>query len=421
MKRSFQFLTGFALILPLLLFTGCDKPEDQVLPQESTSRARIGDFAPIISNGGFDPELFANKLEMYLKGKVPGAGYRIWVNGQPFSKGSTGVGKARYPIDAPELAYTPTVRQDVAGCTQFVTALTVLRILERNGKSAQEPVWPYLPSYFKPHPDFKKLRFIDLLSHTSGLVDLSPGTPNDYVEDIQATVESGIQLSEFTNNQYDQEPMNYTICRLLVPYLIAKLEDPTILNILKQIEGNAIQLNLYTSLTFLEQVRSAVLKPAGIGTWNQVDFQPWGGSSNQLAKFYPTNLANSPGLNGVSRVKTSGAVGLYINANELAQVVAAARAGKIVSANTYQLMKLGKSLKHSLGFDDAFDGKHGSYYYKHSYMEDYSGGNLSAAIIDFHGDSGEPLNVQLVLTANMPNKVATHPIILSQIFDESWK
>jgi hypothetical protein len=422
MKTFLNFFTGIALTASLLITTtSCDRFENQIQPElTSTGQARLGGFD--LSNGGFDPALFAQKIEAQLDTKVPGFGYRMWVDGKEYTTGiaaNGGGGKARYAVDAPALNYTAQTRQEVASCTKFVVALTVMRILERNGKSTSEFVWPYLPSYFKVHPDFKKLRFIDLLSHTSGIVNYgNANTQNGQLNDVQDAIENGIQLNEYTTNTWDYENMNYGVLRLTVPYLYINLENPSVKDSFKALETNYAILNKTLADIFINAVRTEVMLPAGIAAWQQVDFQDWGIAANQATKYYPNNITSQPGNNNPSNVLDPGAGGLVISADELAQVMAKARAGKIVSANTYQQMKAGKLGLFQLGFDNNIIGKYGSYFHK-------NGGspNVSATVMDFQGKSGNEsaVNVQLVVMANTNSSQAGSPGVWASLFDQSWK
>lgn len=415
MKASLNFLPGLALTTSLLLATtACDKLPDVQPDAPTNGSARTGDFG----NSGFDPALFASKIEARLTGDVPGFGYRIWVNGQPYISGKGGGGKARYLVDAPALDYTAKTRQEVASSTKFVTALTVLRILERNGKTTGELVWPYLPAYFKPHADFKKLRFIDLLSHTSGIVPYySDAVQKGQLNSVQLSVEKGIQLNELTNITYDYENMNYGVLRLTVPYLLSKLDNSETAA-LQQNENNYPVLNKLVADLFIRAVRNEVMQPAGLAAWSQVHFEDWGSPANQFTKYYPLNNTNQPGVSNPSNALDPGAGGLVISADELAQVVAKARAGKIVSPGTYQQMKGGKIGMYQLGFDNNIIGKYGSYYHK-------NGGtaNVSAVVMDFQGKSNSEssVNVQVAITTNMGGSEVGNPGIWANLFDASWK
>lgn len=417
MKTFLNFFTGLALTTSLLMTTtGCERFSDIQPEPTPQGQARLGTIGDI-SNGGFDPALFAQKIEARLTGKVPGFGYRIIVNGQHYMN-TGGGGKARYAIDAPELAYTANTRQDIASSSKFVTALTVLRILERNDKNANELIWPYLPTYFKPTEDFKKLRFIDLLSHTSGIVNYSNAdTQNGELNDMQDAVENGIQLAEFTNQTYDYENMNYALCRLLVPYMVGKLEQPDCLKQLYALENSYAELNTMQATIFRAYIRSVVMKAAQLPNWNSVDLQNWGVPANQYTLYYPGNNTTIAGNTDPSNFLSSGPGGLVISAHELAQVVAATRAGMIVSASTLTLMKTGKN-KNQLGFDDAIAGTHGVYYHKNG-----GNGNISSVLMDFQGNTGNEgaVNVQLVITANMGGSEAGSPSVWAKLFDESWK
>lgn len=160
------------------------------------------------------------------------------------------------------------------------------------------------------------------------------------------------------------------------------------------------------------------MKPAGIAQWAAVDFKDWGGPANQMTKYYTGNNTNQPGNNNGSNALDPGAGGLVISANELVQVVAKARQGKIVSINMYQQMKAGKIGLYQLGFDNNIIGKYGSYFHK-------NGGafNMNSVLLDFQGKSNNEsaVNVQLVITTNRSGSEVANPAVWASLFDASWK
>lgn len=413
MNASLTFFTGLALTSSLLLVTtGCDRLDD--LRPAPQGAARTGDFTS--PNGSLDKALFASKIKAHLTGKVSGFGYRIWVNGKPYSEEGGGGGLARYPIDAPALAYTAQTRQEVVGGTQFVTALAVLKTLERNGKTVDEFVWSYLPSYFKPHPDFKKLRFRHLLWHTSGIITYNaPNVKNGEINSIQLSVEKEIQLGELYGNIQDNQDMNYQILRLTVPYLIANLGSPQLKSTLASFEDSHLALGTSTFGVFEGVVQLDVMKAAGIEEYTDIEFADALFPANQFTKYYPGNATGQPGHNNVPNLRDAGAVGLVISADELAQVLAKARAGQIVSSQTYQMMRTGTR---KMGFDGEISGKLGTYAFKVG-----SSADASAIVMDFQGKPGHEsaVNVQLVVTANTGVPIANNPAVWAKLFEDSWK
>ena len=446
MKTFLSFASSLALTASLLIATtGCDRLTDIQPEPVSTGQARLGGFD--LSNGGFDPALFASKIEARLTGKVPGFGYRIWVNGQPYTKGVGGVGKARLFIDAPTRDYTSSVRQDIGSCSKLMTAILVLKVLERNGdRTLDEKVWPYCPSYFKPSADFKKVTFRDLLAHTSGVIKHGNyGSTKGELADVQDSYENGIldpnnyqgqilngPLPTKPYGQYAYNNMNYAICRVALPYLVAKLGNPALLQLLKNSEATYAQNNLIVATVFRSLLRTEVFFPAGLTSYNLIDFKAWGSSVSEFTKYYnPTtpkapeadnddwvpasNLvsSNQPGIDNGDYFLSSGSGGLYMSADEVAQVVAALRANKIIKSSLVEIMKKGDDKGNQMGFDNGISGAHGTYYYKNG-----SGSGGNAVLLDFDGPS---VNVQVAITTNKGGTEVLNTKLWATLFDQSWK
>ena len=449
MKTFFNFCTGIALTTSLLLATtGCDR-FDNIQPEpKPQGQARVGDFG--FANSGFDPALFAQKIEAQLTGKVPGFGYRIIINGQPYTKGVNGGGKSRFMIDAPERNYTSGVRQDIGSCSKLMTALLVIKVLERNSLSIEEKVWKYCPSYFKPSADFKKVTFRDLLAHTSGVIKHGnhPNTKGQ-LADMQDCYENGIydatDINTIVNGplpgkylatkpfgQYAYSNAGYGVCRVALPYLVAIKENPELLQTLKNAEGNYDQINRAVATAFRSLLRTEVFLPAGLTWHNYIDLKAWGSPTNELTKYYnpsspqpPTsddddwepasNIVNPnlAGSNNGNSFLASGSGGLYMNADEVAQVVAAMRANKIVKYEIVELMKLGDGKGNQMGFDNGTAGKHGTYYHKNG-----SGSGGNAVLLDFDGAG---VNVQVAITTNKKGTDVSNTYIWTKLFDESWR
>ncbi|HEX9956493.1 MAG TPA: serine hydrolase [Fibrella sp.] len=426
MKSLIKLCSGLFLTTSLLTMTGCDKLADVQPEPANNGTARVGDFG--ISNGGFDVALFASKIEAQLTNKVTGYGYRIIVNGKPYTVGTGGDGFARHLIDAPGRIYTPTVRQDIGGSTQFLTAMLVMKILERYNLSVDEKVWPYLPTYFKPSLDFKKVTFRDLLAHTSGVIDYN--NANDItIEDVQDSVENGIyDQGEETNigglssgpkpyGQYYNQPMNYMLLRHAIVYVEAKKSpNNNGLDFLMLKESRADKSGLYDLVrhTFKNHIAYDILQPAGLTKDQAEAVGDYAYDSEPLVKYYPVAHPTQPGSNAIGTGWSKiGASFLYLSADEMGRIMTAARAGKIVSPAVLSKMKAGDGKGNQMGFDDAIAGQHGKYYYKKGVG---SGGNV--IVMDFDGPQA---NIQLAITTNNANGLVTNAQAWATAFDASWK
>lgn len=427
MNFSVKSLASIAVASAFLFGSqACQKAEEiQPFSSPDQSAARLESIGDL-SAGGFDVETFANKIEARLVGKVPGFGYRIIVNGVPYTKRPGGGGKARFALDAPERAYDATAKQEIGSCSKFITALLVTQVLEKNGKTLEEKVWTYCPTYFKPSADFKKLTFRDLLAHTSGVLNYSINS-NGELADLQDSMEKGIwepgeNLASFAANDgsntapygsYDYANINYGLCRMLVPYVYANFESPVTMTTFKSKENDYQALQTAISETFRRLMRERVFLPAGLEGWYLVDLVPWGGPASSFTKYYPTPNPGQPGADDTGSVLTCGAGGLNLSPNELAMVVAAARAGKIVKPSLLAQFKTGDGKGNQMGFDDAVTGKYGKYYWKNG-----SDGKSNAILFDFDGPTA---NVQLALTTNMGGTEVTNAGVWAGLFDQSWK
>jgi hypothetical protein len=110
---------------------------------------------------------------------------------------------------------------------------------------------------------------------------------------------------------------------------------------------------------------------------------------------------------------SSGSGGLYMSADEVAQVVPAVRANKIIKSELVDLMKTGDGKGNQMGFDNEIVGQHGTYYHKNGAG---SGGN--AVLFDFDGAG---VNVQLAITTNKGETDVLNTKLWAKLFDESWK
>jgi len=113
-----------------------------------------------------------------------------------------------------------------------------------------------------------------------------------------------------------------------------------------------------------------------------------------------------------SDIRNLGPGGFDLSAQELAFVVAAARANKIVSSGMMTEFKLGYK-KAQLGFDDAMAGKYGNYFWKNGGTAD-----AESVLIDFDGPQA---NVQVALVANSSNGSFNSPGWIKDLYDASWK
>ncbi|MFN8345930.1 MAG: serine hydrolase domain-containing protein [Spirosomataceae bacterium] len=418
MKRS--LLTFILTVVFGIFFTSCKSDLETIAPQNSSAKgsaaAKSGiDDLKILQ---FDPLLFKEKVDAFLNAQaLSGYSYSVFVNGKRVVEAEGRNGWARKNADAPAASFHPMVRQEVASCSKYITTLAMLKMLERADLSLDTPIWPFLPTYMDPHPNFKNISFRQLLSYHSGLIG-GIGDLQISLAEMQQTVEGGINMSLYNNRQYNN--MNFALCRVLLTYVYWEQVQKLGLKEIKQREANISNLDNLMANVFLSFVRTDVFKAAELPNWGVLGASD---PSNQpVTMYYNSNTPTTPGvgIGGSNSILNLGSVGFDLNAVELAQITAAARAGKIVSAASMEAIKEGYKT-FPLGFNNAAAGKYGQYYYKFGgatqNVNNLTGG-LATMIVDFDG----PLaNVQVAVVSNQNNANVTAINWIQSAFDSSWK
>jgi hypothetical protein len=352
----------------------------------------------------FDPLLMAQKIEAYMNGKVAGYGYTIMHEGKPWFLNQGGGGWARHRIDAPGARrHNYQERQGIANAAKFVTALATISLLEQNGLSLDEKIYPYLPTNWTPSYEFKQLTFRRLLEHRTGLINYGRR-----LADYKRTAEGPVSPLGFEEGCRIYDDVNYGLTMVLLPYLRAKKGTVTEYNQLKSLESQPLELEASLAYRLVGLIKMHVFKQAGFPYFNMMNYTPW--DNNSMLTAYESNLGYSTIDGSTHGVITderliAGARGLYISASEFTQIQYAAAQFKIVSKAGYETMRT-----QLLGFDGAVTGAHGKYTYKKG-----SGEKFEAMIYDFG-------KTQVAVFANsMHSHISDDHTILSKAFDESWK
>lgn len=107
----------------------------------------------------------------YAKSKPPG----ILVMYQ--NKAAAGFYSAGYAIPDSQTAFTPNTFFEIGSITKTFTAYILLCVLKQKGIADTSFILPYLPDSVQANEALKKIQFVHLLNHTSGLPRL-PGNMN---------------------------------------------------------------------------------------------------------------------------------------------------------------------------------------------------------------------------------------------------
>jgi Beta-lactamase len=139
----------------------------------------------------FDFEAFAKAVHADLS-VAPISGYTLQIRKDGQTVYTLFWNWARRPQDSPELGWKPTVKMHVASVSKLVTAMAVVKLLHDKGISYDTPISNFLPEYFVGGPNAGRLTFRHFLTHTSGMIQVGAGGPND-----------GYTFTEF-KNYYEQ-------------------------------------------------------------------------------------------------------------------------------------------------------------------------------------------------------------------------
>lgn len=379
MKTVFKTIT----IIAAIFISGCEK-------------APIGGIG---KEKKFNVQAFYDNMIIAMEGKTVGYGFSIAQDGSIF--GSYAGGKARTSVDVPETKYEVHTRQAIGSCSKTITAFAIFKALEAKGLDETAKIAQFLPTGWVLADKNKNLKFEDVMSHKAGLWNFG----GDWAA-LKKTVETN---SKGVGN-YFYDNVNYTLCRVLLAYLIADRKD---------IE-TGFNPDFLTCTMYLNYVREKIFKPCGLVRWDKITLGPWAENSTGIDDL-PRDMAryynySQPSLIGVTRWTTileAGPGGFYMNPTEVAQIIVAGEQYKIVSK---QMMKDMKEKK--LGFDNQVAGEHGAYVWKNGDWDDgdptYRG--IYTVIMCF------PNNVQVVFHTNSrQTKIGSNvQNVMANAYDKAW-
>ncbi len=403
MKTNLFKIVSTGMVFCIMLISSACRNEEEFLnnaPEpEAVRSAKLGIPTK------FDQVKFAELIEEYLEPQVAGFGYALYNDGVEYYRTNGGDGWARKPFDVPLQGHSAIVRQETMQVTQYVSALAVIRVLEKYGVPMSAKVHEYMPAHWNPSSKFKQLSFERLLAHKTGLINYNNGLLS-----LRKTVEGPVQETEFSQLIRDDDHVNYDLLALALPYVIAKKlsqqGNPAMLNDLNNRETDW-ELFKITAMHFREFVRFNVFIPAGLSDPSLIAWKAWDSSgdldASKSTKGYPSPTGDQPGIPKADNTMSPGATGLYISASQFAKIQSAVAQFKIVSLNGTMAMKQGL-----LGYDGKLNGSKGSYYWKKG-----DGNNCETMIFNFG-------KVQLAVFTNSPQSEISKPQVLANFFEDSW-
>jgi CubicO group peptidase (beta-lactamase class C family) len=288
---------------------------------------------------------FAANLHAAHKGKCVGYGFAVYKDGKLVRDGGSGM--ARVASDAPARSFDSSTRVDIASCSKLLTAITVLHELERRNMKVTEPIHKHLPKSWPVHESIRSITFEELLAHKSGLKKVGEaskeaGKASDF---MKAVLKAGVSDPK---KAYNYENVNYTLCRILVPYLRDRAA-------FEKLEDEPVKFDKAVADCFADLVRKDVFKPAGLS--DAISLFTWDATPQKPETLFYDFADPKNGARNKDNTIDSGAGGWWMNARELAAVCSALERFKLVSNHAVLVMRLKQ-----LGLYQV-KGKYGTYYW----------------------------------------------------------
>ena len=277
---------------------------------------------------GLDLEGFVDDVAAVLDGNV--MGYAVMAKRGLEPAVSRVGGWAKTPRDG-NVRFSTKTSLHLASTSKTITALAVVRLLRENGIALSAPIVDYLPDYWAVGPGVDKIRFLDLLSHRTGLACPGAGSPG--FEWARVRIERGISqaVSEPPSARFNYENLHYTLLRILMATVSGEVAVDW-----PEADGNDGMWNARTSAFYDAYVKSIVLRPSEV---RSAELNPR--DSTALA-YQSANLndATNTGWNSRDKRGRAGSIGWHASPEELLRLAHAVRNGVVVTPNELSSMQV---------------------------------------------------------------------------------
>ena len=286
----------------------------------------------------FDANYFGPIVHEMLKDKVIGYMYQVYKGGSAIYTGQWNW--AKNPNDGNK-GWTPDTRMHVASVSKMMTAMGMVKLLDKKSISLDDPINQYLPTYWKRGSGMANVTFRKLLNHTSGFS--GENSRCDY-EFMKEQVEKGPNVAAGTYAN-----VNFSIMRVLITVINGRLAANYNIPIVNSDVVDAIW-DIVATQYFQEYLNKEVFSKALLPT---IGFSPEVGGPT--AKAY-SSMTDAQGRDG-NWSTVSGGAGMYMSVEQVLKTLHAFRSGKIVAATRAQYM-----LDNNLGINSGKDTPAGKVY-----------------------------------------------------------
>ena len=276
--------------------------------------------------------------------------------GAPYSWGNAVDGQVEStpgnPVDT--VPWSTAVSMQIGSSSKFITAVSLTKLLAQTGISADEPILPYLPSYWEIGPNVGLITFANLMAQTSGLsapttylVDQTYTAARKSIENGAADASSIGPPGQLNLAQWDYRNITFDLCRILMATVSGTVDVGYTYQVphppgdgalvppghqpLTQLEANDDVWDAATLNFYLPYVQENVLGPAGVTASLE--------RPDACAIAYPAPPVTAPGWNSGNMTEYAGPTGWHTSVDGMLTLMGAfRRAGTILPPEAAQAM-----------------------------------------------------------------------------------
>lgn len=286
---------------------------------EETQKAIRKQFAaPPASAAGtpaFDPNYFGPVAHSLLKDKVMGYAYQIYNGNNPIYTGIWNWAKS--PAEGNK-GWTVDTRMHIASTSKFMTAIGLVKLLDKKGISLDASINPYLPTYWTRGVGSSSITFRQLLQHRSGLAGTNSRCDYDFMKE-QIAKGPNVPMGTYAN-------VNFSIMRVIITIMDGRLAANTQFAMLNDEFWDVVSIDYFQTY-----MNKEVFSLAGLPT---IGFKPEAGGPT--ARAY-ASLTDQTGRDGNWSTAVGG-VGMYMSVAQVLKTLGAFRSGVIMPAARAQYM-----------------------------------------------------------------------------------
>ena len=350
-------------------------------------RKEISSRLPVLATPravpAFDPNIFGPLIHNIFKDQVMGYSFQVYKNNAAIYSGQWKM--ARSLADGNKV-WNADTRMHIASTSKLMTAIGLVKLLDKKNISLDAFISPYLPSYWQRGIGFaERVTFRKLLNHTSGFSEGNSRCDYLYMKEQVAKIPNEVVDKSIYAN------VNFSIMRVLITVLDGKLTADAYRN--DPVFSSDILWDFTSTTYFKDYMNKEVFALAGLPT---IGFSPEVGGPT--AKAYASN-SDVFGRDGDWSTVAGGA-GFYMSVAQVLKTLDAFRNNKIILPTLKNPNRAQYMLDNSLGINGALATPAGQIYYRKGSWS-VGGREEQTAIYSF------PNNVNMAFFVNSPTPFLT--------------